>query len=49
MHSNANIALHLKDTRAAIQTILSIQPKDIQMTAKESPEEMVLNICHQLQ
>jgi hypothetical protein len=34
MHSNANIALHLKDSKQAIETILSIQPKDLQAGAK---------------
>lgn len=49
MHSNANIALHLRDSNKAISTILEIQPKDVQVSAKQSPEEMVFAICEQLQ
>lgn len=49
MHSNANIALHLRDSNKAITTILEIQPKDVQVSAKQSPEEMVFAICEQLQ
>lgn len=48
MHSNANIALHLRDSSKAIATILDIQPKDVQVSAKQSPEEMVFSICQQL-
>ena len=49
MHSNANITYQLQETNRMLNTVLDLQPRDSGGAGKKSPDEIVTEVCDQIQ